>query len=236
MKAGFWRRLAAAWVDLFVIYAMASFLVTLTSMTRARIALEPMCMLVGAAYGAALLTWRGQTIGKMLARIADTANAGGTLGLRHALLREVVGKWGIGVAGPLALGRVLIREAWVPTVYDVLILLPVLLLQLAHYLIAKRAWYDRLAGTSVERAAGAHARPKIAFAALMGAAVLVVGTQAVELAARGRVPCRLALFQSTRSTAPYVSFLTQEQHPARRRPVLAPSTMSSVSSTATTWS
>jgi hypothetical protein len=46
----------------------------------------------------------------------------------------------------------------------------------------------------------------------MAAAILGVGTKAGEFAARGWIPCRLTLFQSTRSTAPYAAFL--EQSPA----------------------
>jgi len=38
-RAGFGKRLAAAWVDCFVIYVIATFLISLSSMTRVRIAL-----------------------------------------------------------------------------------------------------------------------------------------------------------------------------------------------------
>jgi uncharacterized RDD family membrane protein YckC len=210
-RARFWMRLAAAWVDLFVIYALTLFLTTLVGMAGVRIALEPMFILVGAAYGALLLAWQDQTVGKMLARITVSATSGGTLRLRHVLLREVVGKWGLGIAAPLAVGRVLLGGAWVPTIYDALILAAVLLLQLIYYLIAKRAWYDQIAGTVVNRTVSARRRPMVAFIALMGAAALGAGAVAVEFGVRGRLPCRLMVFQSMRQTAPYVRFLERGQ-------------------------
>lgn len=211
VRAGFWKRLAAAWVDCFVIYTIATFASTLGSATGARIALEPLSMVVGVVYGTALLTRWGQTLGKMLVGISVTTKAGDKLSLRHVLLREVLGKWGIAVATPVALGRGLVGQAWVSTVYDALILLPVLPLQLLHYLIAKRAWYDQVAGTVVERTSGGRGRAKPAFATLMAAAALGVGTKATEFAANGWVPCRLALFQSMSSIAPYEAFLRRGQ-------------------------
>ena len=211
MKAGFWRRLAAAWVDSFVIYTIAAFLITITDTVRIRIALEPLYVVVGMVYGVVLLACWEQTIGKMLLGIAVTTKVGDKLSLRHILLREVLGKWGIAVAIPVALARMLVGQAWVPTAYDMLILLPVLLFLIVYYLIAKRTWYDQLAGTKVEQVSGFHKYAKPAFVALIGAAVLCLGTKATEFATQGRIPCRLALYRSMRSTAPYVTFLKQEQ-------------------------
>ena len=78
MRPGFGKRLAAAWVDGFVIYVVASFVITLGSSTGARIAFEPLFVVVGAAYGTALLASRGQTVGKMLVGITvETKGASG---------------------------------------------------------------------------------------------------------------------------------------------------------------
>ncbi len=40
-RAGFWRRLAAAWIDAFVIYAFCALPITLAAIVRIRIAIEP---------------------------------------------------------------------------------------------------------------------------------------------------------------------------------------------------
>ena len=211
IKAWLWRRLAATWIDSFVIYAIAAFLITSTTIIRLRISLEPLYIVLTAVYGTALLAWRGQTIGKMLMGITVSTKTGDRLSLRVALVREVLGKWGITVALPVILGRALVGQAWVPTAYDMLILLPVLLLLLVHYLIAKQTWYDQLAGTNVGRVTGSGGRVWPVFVTLIGAAILGLGTKAMEFKVQDWIPCRLAIYRSMRSTGPYAAFLKQGQ-------------------------
>ena len=210
MRAGFWRRLAATWVDWFAIYAVSAFLIEFIAVVGIRIAIEPLCVVVGAVYGTVMLTLWAQTIGKMLLGIAVTTKTGAEPRLRNVLLREALGKWGTAFAAPAALGRLLVGQAWIPTVYDLLILLPVLLVLFLHYLIVKRTWYDWLGGTAVERVREFRGRAKPAFAVLMAAAVLGLGTKTTQLAMQGFLPCRLSLYRSMHSTAPYVAFLKQE--------------------------
>jgi uncharacterized RDD family membrane protein YckC len=208
----FWRRLAATWVDWFVIYALAALLVELAAAAGIRIAAEPLCVAVGAVYGAAMLARWEQTIGKMLLGVAVTDKSGAAPSLRRVLLREALGKWGIAFAAPPALGRAILGRAWMPTVYDIAIVLFVLLALLVHYMVAKRVWHDWLGGTVVQRASSCRHRVTTAFVALMAAAVAGLGAKATVFAVQGRLPCRLALFWSTRSTAPYAAFLKQP-HP-----------------------
>jgi uncharacterized RDD family membrane protein YckC len=210
-RAGFWRRLAATWIDAFVIYALCALPITLAAIVRIRIALEPLFVVIGAAYGTILLVQGGQTVGKTLMGIAVVPRTGGALSLRQAMLREMLGKWGIIFVMPVVLGRMLVGRAWVPTLYDLLAVLAVLLLLRVYYLIAKRAWYDQLAGTEVIRAPSGYGKVKLAAVALAGAALLGLGTKGAEFIQRGWIPCRLALYQSMRSTAPYVAFLRQGQ-------------------------
>ena len=211
IKAWLWRRLAATWIDSFVIYAIAAFLITITAIMRIRVALEPIYMVLAAVYGTALLAWRGQTIGKMLLGITVSTKTGARLSLWVALVREVLGKWGITVAMPVILGRALVGQAWVPTAYDMLILLPALLLLLVYYLIAKQTWYDQLAGTNVGRVTGSVGRVWPVFVTLIGTAILVLGTKAMEFKVQDWIPCRLAIYRSMRSTGPYAAFLKQGQ-------------------------
>ncbi|MGO8734762.1 MAG: RDD family protein [Terriglobia bacterium] len=211
LRAGFWRRLAAAWIDAFVIYALCALPITLAAVVRIRIALEPLFVVIGAAYGTILLAQGGQTVGKTLMGIAVTPRTGGALSLRQAMLREMLGKWGIIFVLPVVLGRMLVGRAWVPTFYDLLAVLLVLLFLRVYYLIVRCAWYDQLAGTEVNRAPIAYGKIRLAAVALVGAALLGLGTKGAEFALRGWIPCRLALFRSMRSTAPYVAFLRQGQ-------------------------
>lgn len=211
VRAGFWRRLAAAWIDAFVIYAVCAILIALAAIVRIRVALEPLFVVIGAAYGTLLLAQGGQTVGKTLMGIAVMPRRGGALSLRQAMLREMLGKWGIIFVLPVVIGRILVGRAWVPTLYDLVAVLAVLLLLRVYYLIAKRTWYDHLAGTEVIRAHSEYAKVKLAAVALAGAALLGLGTKGAEFILRGWIPCRLALYQSMRSTAPYAAFLRQGQ-------------------------
>ena len=211
ISAGFWRRLAAAWVDAFIVYALSAFMIVLASVVGIRIAVEPLFIVLGAVYGCILLSrWR-QTIGKMLLGIAVITKCGEEPRLKNIFLREALGKWGIAVIAPFILGRWIVGYAWVPTVYDALIVLPLLLLLFIHYLIMKHTWYDWLAGTTIERVSSSPQLARLALIALMGVAVLGVGTWATEFAVQGWIPCRLSLFWCMRSTAPYVAFLGKNQ-------------------------
>jgi uncharacterized RDD family membrane protein YckC len=203
--------LAATWIDSFVIYVIAALLITLAAIVRIRIALEPLFVVIGIAYGTLLLARGGQTVGKTLMGITVIARTGAALSLRQVMLREMLGKWGITVVLPVVLGRTLVGQAWVPTAYDLLVVSPVLLLLLVYGLIAKRAWYDQLAGTEVNRLPSGYGKVKLAFVVLAGAALLGLGTKAAEFTVHGRIPCRLALYRSMRSTGPYVAFLRQGQ-------------------------
>lgn len=211
IKAGLWRRLAATWIDLFLVYAIAAFLITCTVIIPLRLSLEPLYIVLAAVYGTALLAWKGQTIGKMLVGITVSTKTGDRLSLRVALVREVLGKWGITVAMPIILSRALVGQAWVASAYDMLILLPVLLLLFVYYMITKRTWYDQLAGTNIGRVTGPGGCVWPAVVTLIGAAILGLGTKAMEFKAQGWIPCRLAIYRSMRSTGPYVTFLKQKQ-------------------------
>jgi uncharacterized RDD family membrane protein YckC len=207
IKAWLWRRIAATWIDSFVIYAISAFLITWAEIIRLRISIEPLYVFLFAVYATALLTWRGQTIGKMLMGISVSIKASYRLSLRIVLVREVLGKWGITVVIPILLGRRLMGLA----IYDILIILLMLLLLLVYYLITKQTWYDRLAGTNVERVAAHGVSIRFALVTLIVAAVLVLGTKAMEFKIQDRIPCRLSIYNSMRFTKPYTTFLKQGQ-------------------------
>ena len=116
IRAWLWRRLSAAWIDAFVIYAVAAAAIEVGALVGVRLALEPAFVVLGAAYGTVMHARWGQTIGKALLGITVTTRIGDRLRLRAAALREIVGKWGLTVAAPLAAGRILVGRAWVPTV------------------------------------------------------------------------------------------------------------------------
>jgi RDD family len=207
MKLLFWRRLAAAWIDVFLVYAVVSLALTLSAFVGLRLALEPLFVVMASAYGAVFLCRQGQTFGKALLGLVVESTSGKRPGVARVLAREFLGKWLVSVLAPVAVGRVLLKGGWVPTILDGLVLGLVLVLLLGYSLLARRPWYDSLAGTVVRRAPAAAGSPKLAAVALLAAVVLAWGAKGLEYAIRGHLPCRLALHQSMRSTKPYVRFL-----------------------------
>lgn len=150
IRPGFWRRLAATWADAVVVFGLASLLLSAGAPLGLRWPIELVFLALAAAYGAAMLTWRGQTAGKVLLGYRVVLACGAPLTLRAAVMREVVGKWLLAAVVPPVLARIAIGQGWVPTAYDLLLVLVLLLPLFVHYLTARRTWYDRLAGCRVE--------------------------------------------------------------------------------------
>ena len=71
VTTAFWRRLAATWIDSFVVYAIAVFLVAVAAVAGLRIALDPTFLLLAAVYGGTLVARSGQTIGKVLREMSS---------------------------------------------------------------------------------------------------------------------------------------------------------------------
>lgn len=209
MKLFFWRRFAAAWIDVFVVYSAVSLALGLGALVGLRVALEPLFVAVAAAYGVVFLWCRGQTVGKELLGLALDSTSGRKPSKAKLLAREVLGKWLLSVVVPVAAGRALLKNAWVPSVFDGMVLGLMLVFLLIYSLLARRPWYDAFAGTVVCRVPGTAGFPRTAALVLLFAAVLGWGCKAVEYAARRGLPCRLTLHQSMRSTKPYIQFLAR---------------------------
>jgi uncharacterized RDD family membrane protein YckC len=219
IKAGFWRRLAAAWIDLFIVYSISSFLIAISGIVRIRLALEPVFLVIAALYGTVFLIRQGQTIGKSLLGISVANKTGEAPGPWAAIVREVIGKWGIAVVLPVVLGMTLVGRVQIQMLRILMFSLPLLLLLCAllllfvYYLIARRTWYDQLAGTNVLRVSGSRKSAKAIAYALIGSAILGLGVKAAEYTSLNYIPCRLSIYRSMCSTGPYKAFL-QKSHAA----------------------
>jgi hypothetical protein len=217
VRTGFWRRLAATWIDLFIVYSISSFLITIAGMIQIRLAIEPVFLVIASIYGTVFLARQGQTAGKMLLGITVADKTGQAPGLWAAFVREVIGKWGITVVLPVILGMILAGRFVIPLIrifmfaLPLLLLLGVLLLLLIYYLIARLTWYDHLAGVTVRRAPDSSKNAKLIACILIGSAILGPGTKAIEYSSLNYIPCRLSIYRSMRSTGPYETFLGKIQ-------------------------
>ena len=208
-RVGFWRRRAAFWIDAFVIYSLAKVAIVLLSLMAIRVSFEAIFVVTGAFYTVIMLSKYRQTAGKMVVKTGVASKNDEPVHFRDILLREVFGKWGTTVLLPVLLGMIL-EKRWLPTVSGLEIMVPVVLVNLIYYLFAKRTWYEVLAGMTMKREPELKT-VKTGFMILIAAALLGIGTTTAEFVAKGRIPCRMAAFQNSASTKPFVLFL-KKQH------------------------
>ena len=209
-RASIWRRIAAAWVDVALIYAATVCILSLAQVFWIGMPIEPAFAVVAAGYGVILVWARGQTIGKGLLRVKVVSRYGERPTAWKAVLRELVGKWGLTVALLPAAGRVQLGDTWVPTVFDLVILIPIMLLFLLYYAIARHTWYDALSGTRVVRTLRPpdpirRVEASLAVAVFVAAIAIKIGPLLLE----GRIPSRLWIYQSARPLGVYTRFLNQ---------------------------
>lgn len=213
-RAGFWRRLAACWIDCSLVYAAASVLIAAGRLVSVRASLGQAGLAVAVVYGVVCLSRWGATPGKALLGVSVRRRNGQAMDLKSAVLREAVAKWGLTVALPVWGAWRLAKGVWVASVFDLLALALVAALLLVYGLFAKATWYDYLSRTRVVREAGQGALPtRTAFAAVAAVALLCGAAKAAEYLHKGWISCNLALFNNGRSTRPYVTFL-ERPHPA----------------------
>lgn len=208
-KVGFWRRLAALWIDAFVIYTLTKVIIELISLSRFRISFGSVFIIIGAIYSSIMLACYKQTIGKMIMKIIITSKTDEPVNFRFILLREIFGKWGITIALPLMMGQLLYGNGWLPTVFDMLIMLPVITICIFYFLITKQMWYEHISGLTVKMDISS-GKVKTGFYALIITAITGISTYLIEYKILDRIPCRMAAFQNITSTRPYVNFLKKQ--------------------------
>ena len=64
--------------------------------------------------------------------------------IKNIIVREMICKWGLLVGMPMLIGRLLLGEVWIPTLFDFLALIPLSFLTLLLYLIFRYTWYDKI--------------------------------------------------------------------------------------------
>ncbi len=180
------------------------------SLMAYRIPFEALFIVSGAIYSVTMLSWYRQTAGKMLLKMAVTEKKDEPVHFRDILLREVFGKWGTTLLLPVLLGMLFMKGRWLPTVSALEVMVPVALVNLIYYLFAKRTWYDVLAGMTMKRDPELK-KVKTGFIILVASALLGIGTTSAEFLVTGRIPCRMAAFQSFTSAKPYVRFLKKQK-------------------------
>ncbi len=208
-KAGFWRRIAAGWIDAFVIFVLTNFMIAFLVLLHFRISFGTLFVITGAVYSSVLLSLYSQTPGKMIMKVFIEGGCGEPVSKRSIVLREVFGKWGVTLALPMMLAVILGGRTYIPTFTDIIYLTPAAIFSVIWYLFTKQMWYDRMAGLKAEYHPQSK-KSKTAFFILLTVAVAGVSLAFAEYRVMHRVPCRLAIYSNFSSVKPYVRFLKKQ--------------------------
>ena len=187
--AGFWIRLAALWIDVFILYSVTHILVFCGSLIPMYIPFGQAVLTLSILYFVFLHGWQGQTIGKTICSLRLTVKGNArAVGYLRSLLREVIGKLTIGVVVPIAAGRILFPDFKFPFVLDFVAVILVLFVLLILYLITKRAWYDVIVRTAVLRDGNYQAsRARAALYITLAVSVVFIGIKTGRYASTGNI-------------------------------------------------
>jgi uncharacterized RDD family membrane protein YckC len=209
-NAGFWVRLTAMWIDVFIIYCFTHIIMFCGSLVPVYIPFWHAALALSIIYFVFLPGWQGQTIGKMICGLRlMTKDKTRSAGFFRIFLREIIGKLIIGVAVPIAIGRILFPNFFFSFLVDCIAVILFLLALLIHYLITKRAWYDIIARTVVLRESHYQKdRARAAFYIALAVSVVFIGIKAGRYASAGRISTiDFIPPHGARTTEPYVLFL-----------------------------
>ena len=208
--AGFWRRIAAGWIDSFIIFVITNLIIEFLVLLHFRISFGTLFLIIGAVYSYILLSRFRQTPGKMIMKVFISDRYGESVSKRNIVLREVFGKWGITLALPMMLALILGGRIYIPTFTDIIFLMLSAVFCLTWYLFTRQMWYDRMAGLTAEYHPQSK-KSKTAFIVLLIAALTAGGLAFAQYKVMHRIPCRLALYRNINSTKPYTRFLKKQK-------------------------
>lgn len=87
----------------------------------------------------------------------------------------------------------------------------IIIVLLLHYLFFKQTWYDKLAGTRIEKKDPFYKRVKLFYLSYIIILIAVAGIKAINYLDHGNIYNPIVPKQSKYTTAPYVSFLNQQE-------------------------
>jgi len=212
-RAGIWRRLAAGWIDAFILFVATNLCLALLALLHFRISFGTLFVILGAVYSAVLLSKCRQTPGKMIMKIFIEGGCGGSVSRPMVVLREVFGKWGATLALPMMLAIILGGTRYMPVYSDLIWLFISACFCAIWYLFTRQMWYDQMAGLTVEYHPQSKKSNK-ALVVLLVAALTGAGLAFTQYRTMHRIPCGLSLYRNTSWVKPYVRFLkTQKTSP-----------------------
>jgi hypothetical protein len=178
-------------------------------LVKFQISLETVFIVAGALYSFLLLIYLRAIVKRPLRPDMVSENQESVHPCR-ILVREIIGKWGLSCALPIGVGVMLTGNYWFPTAFDLLICILVFLLMILYFSITKHTWYEQLSGLTIKKS-DVQVRMTYGFYALLICAFMGIGSNYVQYRMLGRIPSHLSVFQSCKSTGPYVDFLNKQK-------------------------
>jgi len=159
LKAGFWRRVCAAWLDALIVSVIVWLIAEAAQMAGIYLAREMAFLVLVMAYAVAFMLWLGRTPGKALCGLSVRLNSRGQSRYIRIVLRETLGKifslliYFFGIA-MFILWKPLGLRQYIPFGMLIPMILAVFGTIAAFALQRRRTFHDRIGKTTVYRQLG----------------------------------------------------------------------------------
>jgi hypothetical protein len=192
------------------VFLSGTLLLLITFLINFRISFELLFIVTAALYSFLMLIYLKQFRHKRPLNLERVSENRVTVHPLRILLREIIGKWGLSIALPMYAGIILTGIYWFPTAFDILIYVLIIFLLILYFSITKHTWYDHLSGLTLRRS-HREGRMNHGLFALLIFAFVGFGSAYLQYRILGRLPSHLSVFQSCKSTRPYVEFLKKQK-------------------------
>jgi len=153
IKAGFWIRFSAIFIDTIIVYTITSILVIIAQYFNYYIPFELTFIIIALLYSIIFLGLKNFTIGKWFCGLIVQKKGGGeSIGLLKSFIREFCGKVTFILLIPYGLSAFILRNndnGMAMTLLPILLMFLFLIILFIQFLITKRAWYDHITNTVV---------------------------------------------------------------------------------------
>lgn len=174
-KAGFWVRVAAIWIDLWIVWMAVKLAISIFNYAGFYVPFELTFCLSFVVYSIVLIGWRGYTVGKLMCGLVVRSSKDRPIGYLRALLRETICKFSSAIF--LLLGFI-----WV------------------GFSRKKHGWHDHIARTAVKQDTGAIKRGRLVLAVVLAINTVFLGSKVFITVSRYNDAMRMAVKPNVTTT------------------------------------
>jgi len=205
MRAGFWARFAAIWIDSFLIFIVTLCIIILGRFFNEYIPFELTFIILALFYSVIFLGWRGHTPGKLICGLNVQKKNGLPIGYLTSFVREFIGKFTVAIILPSGIAWIILsrsgKEKLIP-VLDVIFMILILIIFLIQYLITKRTWYDYISRTIVLQNIKLRNRTRLIISLIIVTGAVLIGIKVIQF---------ISLFNVVNEMSSYATAKTEYQ-------------------------